>query len=513
MKKIYSTIFLLFILNSGCDEGKEIKTYSELHEVMNKEVRIITADSSLYTGRIYRMTDSSLVLSGHRMKGNIDGEFRGDLYFKDMVHIRTDHYEVLRTLLKAGITGAFFGTYLSREPESEGGDYGPVYTREDCPECPRTPSCPFVYSWNGKDFIMEGEMFSNSFCSVLENETAVVLNSMKAENGIIKLKVTNERPETHFFNTLKMYAVETDNDALVYADNRYNLRTIKKELKITAAADGDGKDITDLLYSIDNNYWSSDPVAANILKRFEDVIYIEMNTDAIMTDSISLILTAVNSELSAAAFNYLGDELQEEYIPFIRSTEVDPGMRPLLDDILDRSALKIDVLEDNEWIYGGTIYPEAVAVDFRKLLTLPLVSRNGKMVIRIKMLAGAWKINSLSYDSSYPEDIKITELKPLNGIKKLMEKDEDYLILLPGNEINLEYNETDVPPGKKITYAARGSGYLYYYIIDSGNIVKDLNPDSPRITEMKERVKATDIFLAKVYLKFNDLRKAREYFD
>ena len=71
-------------------------------------------------------------------------------------------------------------------------------------------SCPYIYSWDGNDYKLEGEAFGTALGRALETQTSIVLKDLKSSDNRLKLKLTNERPETHFFNDIKLVAIETD---------------------------------------------------------------------------------------------------------------------------------------------------------------------------------------------------------------------------------------------------------------------------------------------------------------
>ena len=70
---------------------------------------------------------------------------------------------------------------------------------------------------------MEGEAFGIALGKAREMITCTVLSALNTTEQNLKVRITNERPETHFFNTIALQAVEIDQKAKIFADNDQDL--------------------------------------------------------------------------------------------------------------------------------------------------------------------------------------------------------------------------------------------------------------------------------------------------
>jgi hypothetical protein len=74
----------------------------------------------------------------------------------------------------------------------------------------------------------------------------------------------------------------------------------------------------------------------------------------------------------------------------------------------------------------------------------------------------------------------------LNEIQKT---DNNYVSIIPGEEINLEFEEIKNTNHKKISYALIAEGYLYEWIIDKSNIFNSepfaINTNTQRLKIVK----------------------------
>ena len=367
---------------------------------------------------------------------------------------------------------------------------------------------------------MEGEAFGTALGKELETETSIVLRDLEPSNNRLKIKLTNERPETHFFNNIRLVAVETDKDETVYADNHNSLCTVKKHKKIFKAFERNKTEVTDLFIEDDNHYWKSDLSTAITSLNFEDQVIVELK-DIDQVDSLSVIVSAINSEISSVVFSYLQNFLGDEFANFTRAAETDPEIIDVLKETLARSALKIDIWDGTLWKYFDLVYPEANQVEFKKLVRLPIIkSNNDVMKIRLRCLSDVWEIDALSFDDS-PMNKLITHQPELlyyrsgaqNDFNSVSKKDDLYSKLLPNQSINLEYEVVKAPNDKKNTYVLTSSGYLYEWIIDKslipGDGIKNLDVCTPKLKIVKEMLKNIDTILPIIY---NDWKENKTKF-
>jgi hypothetical protein len=507
-------IIILLLLLSGCQSTTEISTYRELvAEKEDGDIEIVTTDTSVYFVDRFSFSDSTINIMGTKKKGEFETSFRGSLNFSDISYIQSTNTNIFGGLLYIGATGFIAGYGLPIMTGSPGLDAAVriVYPRGT------SPSCPFIYSWNGNGYILEGEAFGTGLGKLLETRTSIVMKSLESLDGKIRVKLTNERPETHFLNNVKMISVETKPWETVYSDNRNNICAISTHKKISKAIDQSGSEVTNLLKENDDNYWRSDLSSANSEAEYEDNINIFIN-DVARADSFSLVVSGKNTNLTTVVFLYLQKLLGDEYVNFHKAADVDPELSELIKSALVRSALKIDVWDGNEWKYTDLIFPEANKTKFTKLVRLPLYDRDTDEVkIRLRCLTDVWEIDGVIYDDSPPPKFDLNyplltryESNAENELHTLLDKDDKYAKLLPCQEILLEYEEVLIPKKKKITYVMTVSGYLYEFVIDSGPVtvtkLEDVNLTSLKMRFAKELFRNIDLSLPAIYGKWISIR-------
>lgn len=502
---------------SGCYSVREISTYKDLADARKGgEIQVVTRDTTVYYVDKFTYSDSSIKIRGIKKKSDNQTEFKGDIYFKDIAYIQYMNSNFMQGVLLVGATGVIIG-------------YGaPILTASPGIESlvkivyPTSPggggSCPYIYSWDGSNYKLEGESFGTALGKALETETSIVLRDFEPSDNRLKIKLSNERPETHFFNNIRLAAVETDKNETVYADNHNSLYTVKKHKKIFKVLERNKTEVTELFIEDDNHYWKSDLSSATTEAKFEDQVIVELK-DIEQVNSISLMFSAINSEISSVVFSYLQGLLGDEFANFTKAAETDPEVIDILKKTLDRSALKIDIWNGTDWKYADLIYPEANKIEFKKLVRLPVIKTdNDVMIIRLRCLSDVWEIDALSFDDSPLNSLIIHQPELLNyqsdaqsNLNSITEKDEFYSKLLPGQSINLEYGTVKAPQNKKITYVLTAGGYLYEWLIDNSTVpgdgIKNLSVSTPKMVMVKEMLNNIDFVLPLIY---NEWKKIRD---
>ena len=92
-------------------------------------------------------------------------------------------------------------------------------------------SCPFYYSYNGSDYVLDGEGLLFSILPWWERDSIVALENLKPCDGKYKIKITEELDETSYLDKISLMVVEHSDDVKVYPDFYNNLHTIKEPIQ------------------------------------------------------------------------------------------------------------------------------------------------------------------------------------------------------------------------------------------------------------------------------------------
>lgn len=124
-------------------------------------------------------------------------------------------------------------------------------------------SCPFIYSFNGEQYIFDAEPLGGAICPGLARTDISCLESVKAVNGEYRLLIRNEVPETQYLDRMKLLVVDHSPDVSVYPDLQGNFYGFRNVLGSTSASDENGMSLTSFLRASDNIAWQTNLPAAS----------------------------------------------------------------------------------------------------------------------------------------------------------------------------------------------------------------------------------------------------------
>ncbi|MBN2264427.1 MAG: hypothetical protein JW775_01310, partial [Candidatus Aminicenantes bacterium] len=80
-------------------------------------------------------------------------------------------------------------------------------------------SCPFVYSWNGKGYVLDAEPYGAAVTEGLKRTDWIELSELRPSAGVYRLLLANELDETQYTDELKLVAVDHAPGRKVAADH------------------------------------------------------------------------------------------------------------------------------------------------------------------------------------------------------------------------------------------------------------------------------------------------------
>lgn len=513
-----------FCLLPGCETSEPISSRAQLRYYKETgTITVITQDSAIYRLDRYSITDSTLRVSGYRRKDGAEESFSGSLPLSQITYIQASHADGMKTILAiaaVGLVGSTVSSYLSGEGEemrldpqiryvapSYGGGGGGG-----------GGSCPFIYSWNGKRYVLEAEAYGIAWGKALEMRTASVLPSLRSDRGELNIRMSNERPETHYYNAVHLKGVETDTHCEVVADARDNLWPVHSPEAPSMATDHSRRVITEAVARRDGKYWESD--LANTLPpcTFEDTLTIAFHRTSAQNGG-TLIVHAINTTLSEIGLRTLFTFLGDESLEFVRAVENDQELVGILKNWIEDVSLKVFVWNGKEWSKVSTIRPEANSVPFVRACRIgPENFPDDTVKIRLTCLTGVWRIDALQMDWTTVRKLAPLDVPLISAMgpgKKdvsptLRSPDNEYLVLLPPETIDLKFKALNAPVGRKITYVLDVQGYLHEWIppaAKESSIIPTAWMGGPaKIAYLKSILRLKNAFLPPVYAEWRRSR-------
>ena len=513
----FAALVAALLAASGCATSKRIASRIELENLASTRAMTVYAEGhQTYELRNHALVDSAIRGTGTVSNGRGEAPFEGTIPLTSIHAIKTGSKNLMKGLVVAGVTVLF----VKALADGNGSDPGLKATQETRYVSPSYgggsgESCPYVYAWNGKRYVLEAEPFGVGLGKALELTTVHLLPSAHAEKGLVRLRLTNERPETHYVNSLNLFAIDLGAAPAAVLDDRGTAWPLSHPEAPTTVSDRSGRDILTEVASIDGRSWECDASALAAGSGYEDVLYLAFVRSS-RAPTGSLVLTGINTSLSTAMFGHMCRIVGDQAPELVHAIDTDPDLVASVRTYLDDAALKASVWNGTEWEPAGAFRPEANAVTFTRGLRIRVPEAAGDTVrIRLRGMADVWKIDALSMDWTDAKPLPMKRVKLLSAIgpegedvRNLIDRDDDrYAILVPPDRVELTYAAAS---GARVVYAVAGRGYLHEWIPEGSKsgLVTPVSwvPEERRIDFLKELMKHRELALEPVYQEWRQAR-------
>lgn len=366
-------------------------------------------------------------------------------------------------------------------------------------------SCPFIYSYDGKKYIFDGEPYGGSTTEGLKRTDYSRLEELKASDGKYKLLMRNESDETQFTDEVKLLVVDHQINTEVAPDKNGNMTVFKKAFPPLSVTDENGSDITTFFKVRDNVQWQTD------MPEEKDYDFKKQRHELILKfpkpENAKRVKLLINTGTA-----FWGEYMIKSMLEH-RGNKVDDWYRDVnnkgvelfkLYQLVEREELyllKTNILENDKWVNRGFITAGGPYIDEDRILDLNIENVSGDtLYIKLNPPYGFWKFDyaGVIYDAEVP--VKVTELsltyakneQGTNLLDSLSGIDRKYYSMpYLTNYADLEF---DVPKQMENTNRSLFLKTTGYYEIH-------LKKDQPEQTELIERVYNTPGLILELSMK------------
>lgn len=275
-------------------------------------------------------------------------------------------------------------------------------------------SCPFVYSYDGTQYVFDGEPYGGAICEGLKRTDWCRLEHLKPASGEYRLLLTNEVDETQFTDEFKLWVVDHRPGLEVMADAEGELHTIDKPAPPVQAMDGKKGDILKWVAAQDPLCWETDLLSRDPARAadWRDTLYLsflrpeEKQTGKLVVGGST---TLWGSQMLKRMTELRGVETNN-WFDMLRS----PSMRQILDAWNGREELyrlQVKVRVANKWVTRGEISGGGPFITEDRIVVLDLSGVMGDTLqILLAPPAGFWQIDRLAMEYGKDEHINIQEI-------------------------------------------------------------------------------------------------------
>jgi hypothetical protein len=341
-------------------------------------------------------------------------------------------------------------------------------------------SCPFIYSWNGSEYVFDAEPYGGAVTRGLERDDYSELENLSAENGLYRLMVTNEVPETQYTNLMELQVVDHPAATRVVADEWGGFHVLAAPQRLTSARDNQGRDMLPWLMTTDRVIWEAPPVLdANGGVRQEIVMTFPKPKGATRARLVANVATGLwGSNMIKEMLMLRGRDLESWYASMDsdRTQSAELFAWILREEIF---ALKLEVEESDGWKHRGTLPGGGPFIAEDRVVVMDVSRATGDQLrVRIRPPVGFWALNSFAVDYGSDQTPVVENLRPIKAwddgdrdlLADLLKTDDAYYAMPKvGDRAWVNFPAPAPRPGMDRTVFLHSRGYYRLHLTGSGN--------------------------------------------
>lgn len=271
-------------------------------------------------------------------------------------------------------------------------------------------SCPFLFIWNGDEYVLENDIYSVARSQSREyTDYLFIQNKLAPNNNHYTFRILERENEESNTDTIGLIIIDHDSDVKVGTDSVGNIHSYKNLLPPVSARDENGNDVLNLVRSEDELNWHAE------------------HNRSIVLDFSSIDISA-GAKLVLRADGFEGGLIggKTEQIP----------------------ALLIQTLESGEWVTRHKFFPKDMWAT--GLFDIQEHFQESKQVrlVSISCHYGKYHFVDMVALDNTPDNFEAVTISPevtiLNGknnvLKALLSSDNDYVFTEKGDYIDVTFS-------------------------------------------------------------------------
>jgi hypothetical protein len=261
---------------------------------------------------------------------------------------------------------------------------------------PVTNSCPFVYSWDDKQYIFDAEPYGGAITRGMERDDYSELEHLREQNGQYRLLLTNEVDETQYTNLMELWVVDHAPGSRVVADERGTLHGFTRVQPLSAARDRYDNDLLPWLQTTDRKIWEPETVAGPDGNLRQEVLLTFPKPDG--ATQANLIANTATGLWGSYMIKKMVELHGRDTASWLASLDENPAAVQGLHAWGEREGtyrLPIEVEEPDGWQTRGTLPNGGPYLAEDRTIALDISHVTGKQLrIRLRPAVGFWAFNS-----------------------------------------------------------------------------------------------------------------------
>jgi hypothetical protein len=270
-------------------------------------------------------------------------------------------------------------------------------------------SCPFVYSWDGTQYVFDAEPYGGAISRGLERDDYSELEHLREQDGLYRLLLTNEVDETQFTNLMELWVVDHAPGLRVVSDEKGKLRGFANVQQLSAASDRYGNDLLPWLQFTDRKIWEPDAVAGPDSSLRQEVILSFQKPEGVK--QANLIANAATGLWGSYMIKRMVELRGREAASWLSSLDQDRASVAALEAWGAREEtyrLRVEVEEPTGWELRGTLPPGGPLLAEDRVIALDVSHVRGTQLrIRLRPPVGFWALNSFAIAYGEGQDLNV----------------------------------------------------------------------------------------------------------
>ncbi len=300
-------------------------------------------------------------------------------------------------------------------------------------------SCPFVYSWDGKQYVFDAEPYGGAITRGLERDDYSELEHLREQNGWYRLLLTNEVDETQYTNLMELWVVDHPPGSHVVSDEVGKLTAFTEIQPLIAARDLTGNDLLLWLRDKDRKIWEPDavPVRDGTLRQ-ELILTFSKQEGATQANLIANVATGLWGSFMIKKMVELHGR---DTATWLAALDRDQTAAQSIHAWAEREGtyrLPIEVEEPSGWAVRGILPSGGPLLAAERVIPLDVSRvRGSELRIRLRPPVGFWAFNSFAVAYGAGQAVRVNRVAAAtatssdgrNIVKDLADSDDRYYVM------------------------------------------------------------------------------------
>jgi hypothetical protein len=332
-----------------------------------------------------------------------------------------------------------------------------------------TNSCPFVYTWDGRIYRREAEMYGGAILPSLARTDEAPLVHLQPVDGRLRLRVSNEQSEIEFLDRLALLELDLPEGARVATSPAGGLLVLRSPVPPTSARDRRQRDVLSLLAQDDGEEWTSDPLGLDPEREGpRDLLEVEFERPA-GARQVALDFTLRSTPWGAALLGSVLRLQGRDLHVFYARLEAAAAERERFLTALAREGLpRIEVWDGQKWQVSGYLRNLGPVTREQALVVDVPEGTGGRLKVRLSATAGLWRIDRVAADfgpvaAPTGRELPLVSARTRRGqsVHELVNHVDGREVVMPpwSAVVELEFAPSPQPGGARRAYAVRATGH------------------------------------------------------